>query len=45
MNEEKKCKTCAYFPCYKTCCNLGNKEGCEDYKSITRKAIEDIHKK
>lgn len=43
--DNKKCQLCAYFPCLKFQCNIGNKEGCEDFKSYTGKKIEDINKK
>lgn len=36
------CRTCIYFPCLKYTCNIGNKEGCEDYKSIVTEEIENI---
>lgn len=38
------CRTCKYFPCLKFTCSLGNKEGCEDYKSIVEDEIEKIDK-
>lgn len=45
MGNEEKCKTCAFFPCLKSTCNLGNKEGCDNYKSVTQKEINEIDKK
>ena len=39
---DKKCKTCTYYPCLKTQCSIGNKEGCDDYKSTVQKEIERI---
>lgn len=36
------CRNCFYFPCFKNICNIGNKQGCEDYKSIVTKEIEKI---
>lgn len=39
------CKTCIYFPCLKFTCNIGNKEGCDEYKSIVREEEEQIDKK
>lgn len=38
------CRNCCYFPCYKTTCNIGNKEGCDNFKSITSKEIDNIDK-
>ena len=43
--EKMNCKTCIYFPCLKFVCNIGNKEGCEDYKSVVRAEEEQIDKK
>jgi len=38
----KTCQTCTYFPCTKLVCNIGNKEGCEEYKSVVSKMIEEM---
>lgn len=38
------CRNCTYFPCLKFVCNIGNKEGCSDYKSIVTKEIENSNK-
>lgn len=40
MQKEKNCKNCAYFPCLNPICNIGNKEGCDDFKSVIQKEIE-----
>lgn len=42
MTSDKKCKTCTYFPCLHPQCSIGNKEGCDDYKSTVQKEIERI---
>lgn len=39
------CRNCIYFPCFKTVCNIGNKSGCEDYKSIITYELENVDKK
>lgn len=39
------CRNCCYFPCYKTICNIGNKQGCDNFKSVITKEIENISKK
>lgn len=36
----KKCQTCRYFPCTKIQCNIENKEGCNDYRSIVQEEIK-----
>jgi len=38
------CKTCTYYPCLKVQCNIGNKEGCNDYKNFVQSEIEKIDK-
>lgn len=38
---EKNCKNCTYFPCLKPQCLIGNKEGCNDFKSISQTIIEE----
>ena len=43
--EDKKCRTCLYFPCLKFTCNIGNKQGCDDFKSVVTNEIEKIDKK
>ena len=43
--EEKKCRNCTFFPCLHPICNIGNKEGCDNFKSIIQKEIENINKK
>ena len=40
----KKCQTCRYFPCTKFQCNIGNKEGCENYESEISKVIKLLEK-
>lgn len=40
----KRCNTCIYFPCLKTQCNLADKEGCGEYKSVSRAEMENIDK-
>jgi len=40
----KKCQTCAYFVCTKVQCNIGNKEGCEEYESRVSKEIKSLGK-
>lgn len=39
------CRNCVYFPCLKFVCNIGDKTGCEEYKSIVKQELENIDKK
>ncbi len=39
------CRNCIYFPCLKFTCNIGDKTGCDEYKSIVQAEIENIDKK
>lgn len=43
--DNKKCCICTYFPCLKFTCNIGNKQGCDEFKSIVTNEIEKIDKK
>ena len=36
----KRCRDCANFPCLKVQCSIGNKEGCEDFKSQMAKLVK-----
>lgn len=40
----KTCQTCIYYPCTKFVCNIGNKEGCEEYESIVSREIKSLGK-
>ena len=44
MKEEKSCKNCIHYPCTKKECDIENKNGCNEYKSIIKSAIEIIDK-
>lgn len=45
MEHDEKCRNCAFFLCLRNTCNIGNKEGCDNYQSITQKALNEIDKK
>ena len=45
MEHDEKCRSCAFFPCLRNTCNIVNKEGCDNYQSITQKALNEIDKK
>lgn len=36
------CRECYYFPCTKPVCIMGNKEGCDNFMSISSKEIKKI---
>ena len=39
---DKSCRTCAYFPCTKVNCTIGNKEPCNDYESTISKIPKEM---
>lgn len=45
MDYDEKCRNCVFFPCLRPTCNIGNKEGCDNFKSIIQKELEEIDKK